>query len=308
MNRSFSDVLAEMAPGKVVDVPTELLELSSEIRAIDNEFVGELSFNAKDLGILQNILVTADVENQKFSVRDGNHRVQVAIDLSLETVPAMLLSEEAPNTALLASKMSTLTHSTMELALLCSKALTEGATKKDLAERFEVHKSKVSELIKISELPEDIQQAAKAEPKKFNHMTLLKLAKLEGEAQKDEFNRIKSGLKSERARFSSLMSQLDSKKLTKKKLTASDVDVLVDTIDTIVQVLTNRQLHADVDTNVDDLRNRVWEIVTKEEAPEERPEPFSESEQEKDMTPQPLLSCGTEEATDSVNGSTEMAA
>lgn len=251
MNRSFSDVLAEMAPGKVVDVPTELLELSSEIRAIDNEFVGELSFNAKDFGILQNILVTADVENQKFSVRDGNHRVQAAIDLGHETVPAMLLSEEAPNTALLASKMSTLTHSTMELALLCSKALTEGATQKDLAERFEVHKSKVSELIKISELPEDIQQAAKAEPKKFNHMTLLKLTKLSGDEQQAEFECIKMGNKKKSARFSTFMKQLEADKLTKKKLTSADIEVLRSIMDKIQHVIADSQFLAEPVVNAE---------------------------------------------------------
>ena len=308
MYRSFSDVLAEMAPGKVVDVPTELLELSSEIRGIDEEFVGELSVNAKDFGIMLNILVTADVEKQKFSVRDGNHRVQVAIDLGLATVPAMLLTEVAPNTALLVNKMSTLNHSTMELALLCKAALDEGAAQKDLAERFEIHKSKVSELIKISELPEDIQQAAKAEPKKFNHMTLLKLTKLEGENQTAEFNRVVNGQKPERARFSSLVNQLDSKKLIKKKLTASDVDVLVDTIDTIVQVLTDRQLHADSNTDVGKLRDRLRQLVMKEETPDICPEPVSELEHEKDMASQLLLSYDTEEANNIVKVATEIAA
>ena len=306
--RKFEKVLAGLNRGNVVNIPMAYLETPSENRCIDNDFVEELKGSSDKFGLMQNILVSVDMKNQKFIVRDGNHRVQAARALGFPVVPAKLLPKDKPNVALLANKMSTLAHSTMELAQLCKDAIGDGYAQKDLVKLFCIQKSVVSELIKIAELPEDIQQAAKAEPKKFNHMTLLKLTKLSGEAQKVEFDRIKSGQKTERARFSSLMSQLDSKKLTKKKLTASDVDVLVDTIDTIVQVLTNRQLHADVDTNVDDLRNRVWEVVAKEEAPEERPEPFSESEQEKDMTPQPLLSCGTEEATDSVNGSTEMAA
>ena len=308
MQSVFTSICAELANGNVVNIPVNLLKISTELRDVNEEFVSELSFNAMDFGVMQNILVSIDEKDQNFKVLDGNQRVQAAIDLDLEFVPAKLLSTDKPNTALLVSKMSTLTHSTIELALLCKDALTEGAAQKDLAERFNIHKSKVSELIKISELPEDIQQAAKANPKKFNHMTLLKLAKLEGDEQRAEFECIKMGSKKKSARFSTFMKQLEADKLTKKKLTASDVDVLVDTIDTIVQVLTDRQLHADSNTDVGKLRDRLRQLVMKEETPDICPEPVSELEHEKDMASQLLLSYDTEEANNIVKVATEIAA
>ena len=308
MQSVFTSICAELANGNVVNIPVNLLKISTELRDVNEEFVSELSFNAMDFGVMQNILVSIDEKDQNFKVLDGNQRVQAAIDLDLEFVPAKLLSTDKPNTALLVSKMSTLTHSTIELALLCKDALTEGAAQKDLAERFNIHKSKVSELIKISELPEDIQQAAKANPKKFNHMTLLKLAKLEGDEQRAEFECIKMGSKKKSARFSTFMKQLEADKLTKKKLTASAVDVLVDTIDTIVQVLTDRQLHADSNTDVGKLRDRLRQLVMKEETPDICPEPVSELEHEKDMASQLLLSYDTEEANNIVKVATEIAA
>lgn len=308
MQSVFTSICAELANGNVVNIPVNLLKISTELRDVNEEFVSELSFNAMDFGVMQNILVSIDEKDQNFKVLDGNQRVQAAIDLDLEFVPAKLLSTDKPNTALLVSKMSTLTHSTIELALLCKDALTEGAAQKDLAERFNIHKSKVSELIKISELPEDIQQAAKANPKKFNHMTLLKLAKLEGDEQRAEFECIKMGSKKKSARFSTFMKQLEADKLTKKKLTASNVDVLVDTIDTIVQVLTDRQLHADSNTDVGKLRDRLRQLVMKEETPDICPEPVSELEHEKDMASQLLLSYDTEEANNIVKVATEIAA
>lgn len=306
--RKFEKVLAGLNRGNVVNIPMAYLETPSEIRGIDNNFVEELEGSSDKFGLMQNILVSVDMDNQKFIVRDGNHRVHAARALGFPVVPAKLLPKDKSNIALLVNKMSMLAHSTMELALLCKDALGEGYAQKDLVELFRIQKSAVSELIKISELPEAIQMAAKANPKKFNHMTLLKLAKLEGENQTAEFNRVVSGQKPERARFSSLVNQLDSKKLIKKKLTASDVDVLVNTIDTIVQVLTDRQLHADSNTDVGKLRDRLRQLVMKEETPDICPEPVSELEHEKDMASQLLLSYDTEEANNIVKVATEIAA
>jgi len=245
MQSVFTSICAELANGNVVNIPVNLLKISTELRDVNEEFVSELSLNAMDFGMMQNILVSIDEKDQNFKVLDGNHRVQVAIDLDLEFVPAKLLPMDKPNTALLVSKMSTLTHSTIELALLCKDALTEGAAQKDLAERFNIHKSKVSELIKIAmELPVVIQEAAKVDPHKFNHMTLLKLARLSGDEQMNEFELIKTGKKQKGARFSSFMKQLDDDKLAKKKLTSDDIALLRAIADKIQKVLDDPQFHA----------------------------------------------------------------
>ena len=249
--RKFEKVLAGLNRGNVVNIPMAYLETPSENRCIDNDFVEELKGSSDKFGLMQNILVSVDMKNQKFIVRDGNHRVQAARALGFPVVPAKLLPKDKPNVALLANKMSTLAHSTMELAQLCKDAIGDGYAQKDLVELFRIQKSVVSELIKIAELPEDIQKDAKTDPKKFNHMTLLKLAKLSGNEQKAEFERIKKGNKKESVRFSTFMKQLDANKLTKKKLTSADIEVLRSIMDRIQHVIADSQFLAEPVVNAE---------------------------------------------------------
>jgi len=249
--RKFEKVLAGLNRGNVVNIPMVYLETPSENRCIDNDFVEELKGSSDKFGLMQNILVSVDMKNQKFIVRDGNHRVQAARALGFPVVPAKLLPKDKPNVALLANKMSTLAHSTMELAQLCKDAIGDGYAQKDLVKLFRIQKSVVSELIKIAELPEDIQKAAKTDPKKFNHMTLLKLAKLSGNEQKAEFERIEKGNKKESVRFSTFMKQLDANKLTKKKLTSADIEVLRSIMDRIQHVIADSQFLAEPVVNAE---------------------------------------------------------
>ena len=258
----FSTIMHNLNKGYVYNIPVEFLEISTEVRDKNEDFVSELGGFAEEFGILENILVVADEANEKFIVREGNQRVNAAIVLGIKEVPAKLLATDKVNTALLVNKVVQLSHSTMELALLYKKAIEEGASQNDLVERFNVHKSKVSELVKIAQLPENIQEAAKNDPKKFNHITLLKLAKItSADEQQAEFERILNGDKKKEIRFSSFMKQLEADKLLKKKLTAEDVNSLFGVLSTILQVLADSKYRIDPDSKIHTNDNEIERIL-----------------------------------------------
>jgi len=259
----FSTIMHNLNKGYVYNIPVEFLEISTEVRDKNEDFVSELGGFAEEFGILENILVVADEANEKFIVREGNQRVNAAIVLGIKEVPAKLLATDKVNTALLVNKVVQLSHSTMELALLYKKAIEEGASQNDLVERFNVHKSKVSELVKIAQLPENIQEAAKNDPKKFNHITLLKLAKINSaEDQQVEFERIQNGDKKKEIRFSSFMKQLEPDKLLKKRLTADDVTTLFGVLSTILQVLADNKYRIDSDSKIHTNHDEIIRIIS----------------------------------------------
>ena len=245
----FSIIMHNLNKGYVYNIPVELLVTSTEVRDKNEEFVSELSGFAVEFGILENILVVADEANEKFIVREGNQRVHAAIALGIKEVPAKLLVTDRVNTALLVNKVVQLSHSTMELALLYKKAIEEGASQNDLVERFSVQKSKVSELVKIAHLPENI-------------ITLLKLAKItSADEQQAEFERILNGDKKKEIRFSSFMKQLEPDKLLKKKLTAEDVNSLFGVLSTILQVLADSKYRIDPDSKIHTNDNEIVRIL-----------------------------------------------
>ena len=251
---SFDTLLNAMKNGKIVNLPLSIIELSSEYRKANEDFVEELSHDLRDTdGVMSNILVTADPEHKRFIVCEGIQRVAAARIANLDTIPAKLILSSNPHLAVLRNKLLQLKHNPMELADICHKVIAAGATQTELAQKFVIAKSIVSELIKFTSLPEVIQKAAREDPKRFNHYTLRVLANLSDEEQQARFDSILRGEKKPHERFSAIRNQLTDDKLAKKKLSPEDIASLRHIAERIKQILNDPQYHLATETEQSEL-------------------------------------------------------
>ena len=99
---AFGTLLSAMENGKIVNLPLSIIELSSEYRTANKNFVEELNKDLRDTdGVMSNILVTADPEHKRFIVCEGIQRVAAARIANLETIPAKLILSSNPHLAVL---------------------------------------------------------------------------------------------------------------------------------------------------------------------------------------------------------------
>lgn len=125
----------------------------------DDQEISDLADSIREYGVRQPLTVLKN-EDKKYEVVSGERRLRAAKLIGLDKVPCIVLKkpEEADAVALIENVHRKDLHP-MELGLIYKKLLEQNVFKsqEELAEKISVSKSKVSEYIKYSTLPQEIQ-------------------------------------------------------------------------------------------------------------------------------------------------------
>jgi ParB family transcriptional regulator, chromosome partitioning protein len=151
----------EGAVGEFFYLSTEdLIPFKNQARiTFDDKEIKELADSIKEYGVRQPLTVLRN-EDKKYEVVSGERRLRAAKLIGLEKVPCIVLkhNEEADAVALIENVHRKDLHP-IELGSAYRKLLEKNIFKSqdELAEKISVSKSKVSEYIKYSTLPHEIQ-------------------------------------------------------------------------------------------------------------------------------------------------------
>ena len=131
-------------------------------KAFSHEEIEKLSISIKKYGIRQPLTVKK-VGDSKYEVVSGERRLRAAKLIDLQKIPCIILNEDVnANAIALIENIHRKDLHPIELGIVYTNLLKEAVfeNQEKLSNAISVSKSKVSEYIKYSELPEDIKHEA----------------------------------------------------------------------------------------------------------------------------------------------------
>ena len=150
--------------GEYYYINTEQLKpFKNQARKIFNaEEITKLAASIKKYGIRQPLTVAKNIDG-KYEVISGERRLKAAKELNLDKVPCIILTEDIDaNAVALIENIHRKDLHPIELGMAYKRLIEDGVfeSQEKLSEGISVVKSKVSECIKLSHLPEDIKEYA----------------------------------------------------------------------------------------------------------------------------------------------------
>jgi len=156
------EVIASRIEKKEITVPIEKLEKAPENprKFYDKKELKRLVEEIKKLGDYTPLEVRYDKERDKYLVLRGSRRLKALKELGVKKVKCTLyeVPNERAGIKIIASKDTTRQdHTTIEWILFAKRMKDNGFKEKEIAERLQVSRQTVSEMIQVSEkLPNDI--------------------------------------------------------------------------------------------------------------------------------------------------------
>lgn len=131
-------------------------------RSMSEEEIGELAMSISEHGVLQPLLVR-DIGMGYYELVSGERRLRAAMRAGLETVPAIALDPESPESSLtiaLVENVQRADLNPLELALAYRRLQAEfGRTQDDIARTVGKSRPNITNTLRLLELPETIQAA-----------------------------------------------------------------------------------------------------------------------------------------------------
>jgi len=131
-------------------------------RSMPEEEIGELAMSISEHGVLQPLLVR-DIGMGYYELVSGERRLRAAVRAGLETVPAIALDPESPESSLtiaLVENVQRADLNPLELALAYRRLQAEfGRTQDDIARTVGKSRPHITNTLRLLELPEMIQGA-----------------------------------------------------------------------------------------------------------------------------------------------------
>ncbi len=165
-----------------IDIKNLQADPNQPRKYFDKEALSDLTNSIKDKGILQPILFRMGQDDNLFIVA-GERRLQAAKDAGLEIIPGLLV-EENPDEIALIENILREDLTAMELAEALDRIRTEhGYTQEQLIPIIGKAKSTVSEILSLNNLPADIKDECRKNPK-ISRQVLLDIARKKSEKGK----------------------------------------------------------------------------------------------------------------------------
>jgi ParB family chromosome partitioning protein len=153
-------------------------------REIDEDALTELSLSIQAHGVIQPLqVIPSTIYQGKFEVVSGERRLNAARKIGLEKVPCMILDREKDSDEIaLIENIQRVDLHPIELADAVAKILLDKkyGNQISLADRIGVSKQKITHLLAISRLPQDVKDFLLSK-KEINISFLKKLAYLKDE-------------------------------------------------------------------------------------------------------------------------------
>jgi len=145
---------------QLVEIDPRAVEVPSWARKIAREYLEE---SVKERGIIAPIVVGRIREGNKtrFILIDGAGRLSLAVEKELDLIPARIFDIESENDALIISIELEQTKEPWSLEYtikVIKELLDKQYTKTAIAKLLKIPRSKIYRLLKLAELPEDLQQ------------------------------------------------------------------------------------------------------------------------------------------------------
>jgi len=213
----------------------------------DEQQLEDLKDSIRVNGIITPILYRVDGDNK--ILVSGERRYKAASDLGLEELPAQLVSGNYRVIALTENLQRNSLLPMEEARAIQDIINASGLAQQDVAAQLGKAESTISEILKLNSLPSAMQKAAIESPL-WSRNKLLKLSKMQGDKQQDEFKK--------------MLAAIEKKEAAKKQPDSSSGDADQQSTPQQPKKITNidRKLHA-FRGHIQKLRDRIKKDVEK---------------------------------------------